>query len=90
MGYDTPYLTPSLLRVNQYDRPCAHCGKVLTSGEGTAFLLWDDRKARNTWRAACAHSVGSDDISCMRKIQIGELPPIPVGSVAAKAVAERS
>lgn len=88
MAYDTPYMTPSLVRDNAYERPCSHCHKVLQPGEGRAFLLWDAHKARNTWRAAC--TVATDGPSCMDRMRNGEQAvSLPVGSVAAKAVAER-
>lgn len=84
MAYDTPYLTPALHRSNQYDRPCHTCGKVLYAGEGTAFLLWDEHAQRNKWRAA-------HDGECMVAVNTGQQgASVPVGSVAAKAIAERA
>lgn len=81
--YNVPYMRPALLRPSKYERPCYHCGVVLSADEGEAFLLWDERKERNVWRAA--HSEG-----CLKAILKGEQAPVvPIGSVAAKAVAEQ-
>lgn len=83
MAFDTPYTTPTLLRPNQYERACEHCHTVVYPNAGTAFLLWDSHKQRNTWRAA-------HDGDCMSAIRNGEpAVTLPTGSVAAKAVAER-
>lgn len=86
--HDTPYMTPALIRDNAYERPCDHCHKVLRAGEGSAFLIWSAHKNRNVWKAAC--NTATDGPSCMDKLRAGEQPvSLPVGSIAAKAVAER-
>ena len=81
MTYTTPHLEPAFLRDNLYARPCAYCAATLEPDVGTAFLLWDERRGKNVWRAVC-------DVECLDAFMRGTGAP-PVGSVAAKAVAER-
>lgn len=83
----TPYMTPALVRANQYARPCAACGTVLRSGQGKAFLIWSQRRNRNMWKAVC-------DDTCLANFAAGRAEDVPaqslpIGSLAAKAVADR-
>lgn len=80
---DAPYLTPTLERQNAYERPCQHCHNIVAANTGVAFLLWDAHRNRNTWRAA-------HEGECYAALKAGEASiSLPVGSLAAKAVAER-
>lgn len=50
MSFDIPHREPALWRDNAYERACHHCGDVVAANSGEAFLLYDDRRERNTWR----------------------------------------
>lgn len=81
MTHEVAHRSPALWRDNAYERPCHHCHGIVLAEQGQAFLLWDEYKQRNTWRAA--HD------SCAYLIKAGEKPAEQqTGSVAAKAVTE--
>lgn len=83
-----PAHTPMQVRENAYSRPCVQCGSIVQPGSGVAFMLWDARLEKNTWRSAhdCA-----DDGYCFQAFKLNEPKPAlaVAGPIAARQLAER-
>jgi hypothetical protein len=94
------YDTPQLRRPNAYPRPCAYCGGIVGGvvqpqgefNDGIAFMLWDDRKGKNIWRAVHTKIRIEDMSSCEADFRRNGYKAagasVPTGPVAAKQVAE--
>lgn len=78
--YETKHVTPSLWRANRFPTVCSVCSAVVEPDSGFAYLQWSEAKGRDYWRACHTH--------CRPHVEAGSQAAPPVGSVAAKAVAD--